>query len=244
LTKLIWAILLTLCAGTVDAQAIRRRPPTYYTGAASTPLAVDDTSAGGMVDWGGSYDLPLTVGTNTNRVLIAGSGTADETVYLDSVVWVVTSPATRQKLTMIAARNHSDPSQDSREEAWALAAPNSGAGNVSYYIHGGNWISAGAMSFYNAKQTSFTDTVTADNTYQNTAPISVTSTTGEIVVDFLCSDGTATWTKDASQTLVGFRQGSYESFGMSYKAHSVTSMTWTTGTSGISTRIAIRVKPL
>lgn len=227
-----------LCSGQVYFPAFINVPST-----AQTPPVIDDTSASRMVDWGASIDLALTVGSNANRVLLAGGTCGDEDQHLDSVVWVVTSPASRQQLTKIVSINHGDPGQSSRSEAWGLSAPNSGAGTVSYYIHTGNWYSVGAVSFYNANQTNFTNWDTASVDYGTTSSISITSATNEIVVDIIEGTNTVTWTKDASQTLLSWCIGVYESMGMSYKAHPVTSMVWTSS-NAVSTRIAVRVKPL
>lgn len=233
---------MLFCLVHANCQVIYYTSSGIVTGSESAPV-IDDTSAGRMVDWGASYDLALTIGTNTNRVLLTGASCGDEDQHLDSVVWVVTSPASRQNLTKIVDINHGDPGQSSRLEAWGLSAPNSGAGTVSYYIHGGNWYSVSAVSFYDAHQTNFVDWDTLSVEYGTEAPISITSATNEVVVDFIEGGAVVTWTKDASQTLLSWGLGVYESLGASYKAHSVTSMTWTS-TNEVATRIAVRVRPL
>ena len=237
---------MTLCAIlslSADAQTIRRRPPTYYNVVAvATPLTVDTTNSA-MSASGRSYELPLTITSNTNRVLVAATGVGDATALTDSIVWVVTSPSTRQKLTKFASST-SVPSADRITAAFGLIAPNSGAGKVTWYFKLDTEHQVGAVSFYNANQSSqFADTATLNNHIGATATISITSATGEIVLDFLTTNASYTWTKDASQTLL-FSRGESDKLQSSYKAHSVTSMVWTTTGAYAANGIAVRIKPL
>lgn len=131
-------------------------------------------------------------------------------VVLVGVAWRMTSAVTVTgvtyggvAMTSVGSQFHTASAANARMHLWRLVAPATGAQTITITMSGQvNDLIGGAVSFTGADQTTPVGTfASAEGNSTSPATVDVTSATGEIVVDTVCSSGLAvTLTAGAGQT--------------------------------------------
>ena len=235
MTKLVWAILLTLCVGTADTQTIRRRPPTYYGGGTAT-LTIDDSSSGTSAA-SSTVSASHVFTTNSNRYAIIFVGVSSNSYRPDSID--VGGPNATLD-TLLTSGDWQTLS------CWKIDDPPTGAQTVTAYLNGSPVDAViGIFSFYSASGVGTHAATWAASSASSS--VNVSSATGEYVVDAAyVYNGTSTMSAGAGQTVYITRDGGDGNGGMKGSIESgsaTTTMSWSWTGSCENFLIAIPVKP-
>jgi len=152
-----------------------------------------------------SFTFAMTVGTGSNRMMIAGAAVNGHNVT-PTVTWTV--GATTQTLTSIGHIQNGSGDTDG-VTMYALLSPTSGSGTVTVSITGGGQkMAAGAVSFINVSQTiptaatasgnSVTPTITVNTGDRHVVTDVMSNTTGSTAVGALGTAQTLLYTTDTN----------------------------------------------
>jgi MSHA biogenesis protein MshQ len=173
-----------------------------------------------------------TVGSGSNGILIVGISFRDGNVSVTSVTYGGTA------LTRIGAQNSGG--NQNRTEMWYLLAPASGTASVHISMSASKAVVATSISFFGVSQTTPLGTAAfASSGGSTTASVTVTSASGQVVIDTVTANGDArSLTAGASQTQ---QWNSYSGSGDASNARgagstqtagaTTTTMSWTLGAS-------------
>lgn len=187
---------------------------------------------------GGVYQATLSHTTSgDNRMLIVGFASA-----VDAIASSVTYGGTA--LTFLKAQNNGADSTNVRVELWGLVNPPLGTNDIVITVPNAYPLSIGATSWTGVDQTTPLGTAVSAAATSTVPSISVTSATGETVVDIVGATNT-TATVGAGQTqLWNLTKGSgRDSAGSSEPGAASVNMTWTLGASTRWAMIAVPLKP-
>lgn len=147
-------------------------------GAQSNPVSFDAAS-NSTFNYASSRSWSHTVGTDDDRLLVVGVALGND-VSVSSITYGSAS------LTYLTSDEYSGVN---RVELWYLKNPDSGTDTVTVTLSSSGVVAGNATSYSNVDQTDTFGTVVTDNKLSSDPSVSVSSDSGEIVVDILSIDG-------------------------------------------------------
>lgn len=170
----------------------------FGTGGGGASAILFDTVATNTQPFGTALTVPITVGNNANRVVLAAL-LVDNTT---SVGLTGTPSCGGNAMTFLTNVLASATSQ--QIEVYYLIAPATGAQNVIWGWNNTGPASSIVLSYYNVNQTTPVD-ITPSPQIDNGSDVTVSSTvttgaSGDLVVDFVCVNSGVTLTPGAGQT--------------------------------------------
>jgi hypothetical protein len=207
---------------------------TANTTAAADTVTYDNVSS----DWAtnvSSRTWSHTTGSGKNRMMIVGVG-------VRGGVSVTSATYNGDNLTKI---RHDMPGSDVRTELWYLANPDPGTHDVVVNFSGAQSVIVGALTWFGVHPTLGTASGATCASSCSTLTVSVTSASGEVVVDAASTQsGSSTLSVGADQTPRVNVQATNNNMGMSHEnGVASTTMSWTQSASEPWAISAVPLKP-
>ena len=178
----------------------------------------------------------FTVGTNSNRWLGLWLNVIANSFPISGVTFNAAALTNRRE------KIHGSESF-LRMQLWDIIAPDEGAHNVVIGVTGACRLAWGVVSLYDVHQTTPRGTI-ADSEGSSTTPsLTVSSASGELVLDGVSPSGTRTLTQDGSQSL-NAKIETFDCIGSSREAGAASvAMDWTLDSSDLWIMIGLPLKP-
>lgn len=214
-------LLLLFCSSAAAQGGMMPGPGTVHSAGGGTPPTIDATNITGN-DGGGfpAFTLSVTTGSGANRLLV---------VY---VSWVggdaTTSAAVTYGVQAMTQLGSSFANGSLHGEVWYLAAPTTGTANVSVvWTNGMSGKSLVAIPWTDANQAAPLGTLQTATGNSTTPSVDVSSSSSEVVLDFLNSSLAGLATAGAGQTLRYQLQDDMGAASSTEPGSATTTMSWT-----------------
>ena len=148
---------------------------------ATAAVTLDNSATAVSPNQVSSLTWSHTVGAGTNRILVVGNSFRDGNVSASTVTYGGTA------LILGTAQNSGG--NQNRTEMWYLFAPTVGTANVVISMSASKAVTAASLSYVGVKQT--VGTFASATAQSTTASVSVSSATGDLVIDTVTANGDA-----------------------------------------------------